>query len=82
MMGPLGDVMMSSPELTAAGLSALVFAGVVGTATETGVKSLLSGGKSLFDKGINSLLGRDDETDEQREEEERDEDSGWFSGLN
>ncbi len=25
MLGPLGDVMMSSPELTAAGLSALVF---------------------------------------------------------
>ncbi|WP_363463917.1 hypothetical protein [Halogeometricum borinquense] len=41
MMGPLGDVMMSSPELTAAGLSALVFAGVVGTATEKGVKGLL-----------------------------------------
>ncbi|ELZ78548.1 hypothetical protein C455_12713 [Haloferax larsenii JCM 13917] len=76
MLGPLGDVMMSSPELTAAGLSALVFTGVVGTATETGVKSLLSGGKSLFDKGINSLLGRDDETDEQREEEAEDGDGG------
>ncbi len=72
MMGPLGDVMMSSPELTAAGLSALVFTGVVGTATEKGVKSLLSGGKSLFDKGIDSLLGRDDETDEQRYEDQTD----------
>ncbi len=75
MLGPLGDVMMSSPELTAAGLSALVFTGVVGTATEKGVKSLLSGGKSLFDKGIGSLLGRDDETDEQREEEDKGDES-------